>query len=81
MNDIFEWLYDNYALPLMSVGKQADAIREVIAAHAEPDQLFVQDQLETLCMVWGTEAFTIGLQLGLRLSTGQNVPESPAQYQ
>ena len=58
MNETYEWLYDYYALPLMKAGKQADA-------------LFLWDRLEDLCLLWGTESFAIGLQLGLRLMAGQ----------
>ena len=28
MNETYKWLYDYYALPLMKVGKQADALKE-----------------------------------------------------
>ena len=27
MNETYKWLYDYYALPLMKVGKQADALK------------------------------------------------------
>ena len=30
MNETYKWLYDYYALPLMKVGKQADALKERI---------------------------------------------------
>ena len=33
--------------------------------------LQVDEQLEDLCLLWGTESFAIGLQLGLRLMAGQ----------
>ena len=33
--------------------------------------LFLWDRLEDLCLLWGTESFAIGLQLGLRLMAGQ----------
>ena len=62
MNETYKWLYDYYALPLMKVGKQADALKERIVSHGSPaDALFL----------WGTESFAIGLQLGLRLMAGQ----------
>ena len=72
MNETYEWLYDYYALPLMKVGKQADALKERIVSHGSPaDALFLWDRLEDLCLLWGTESFAIGLQLGLRLMAGQ----------
>ena len=33
MNETYKWLYDYYALPLMKVGKQADALKERIVSH------------------------------------------------
>ena len=72
MNETYEWLYDYYALPLMKVGKQADALKERIVSHGSPaDALFLWDRLGDLCLLWGTESFAIGLQLGLRLMAGQ----------
>ena len=66
MNETYKWLYDYYALPLMKVGKQADALKERIVSHGSPaDALFLWD------LLWGTESFAIGLQLGLRLMAGQ----------
>ena len=56
----------------MKVGKQADARKERIVSHGSPaDALFLWDRLEDLCLLWGTESFAIGLQLGLRLMAGQ----------
>ena len=47
MNKTYEWLYDYYALPLMKVGKQADALKERIVSHGSPaDALFLWDRLE-----------------------------------
>ena len=36
MNETYKWLYDYYALPLMKVGKQADALKERIVSHGSP---------------------------------------------
>ncbi len=72
MNETYEWLYDHYALPLMQVRKDADKIKQGIISHCTSnDQIFLLDQMDTLCMVWGTDAFSLGLQLGLRLMAGQ----------
>ena len=50
MNETYKWLYDYYALPLMKVGKQADALKERIVSHGSPaDALFLWDRLEDLC--------------------------------
>ena len=46
MNETYKWLYDYYALPLMKVGKQADALKERIVSHGSPaDALFLWDRL------------------------------------
>lgn len=72
MNETYEWLYDNYALPLMQTEKEADKIKQSIVSLSHPENpLFLKDQLEDLCMLWGTDAFSLGLQLGLRLMAGQ----------
>ena len=85
MNETYKWLYDYYALPslngdlyhkplpcCLTGGKQADALKERIVSHGSPaDALFLWDRLEDLCLLWGTESFAIGLQLGLRLMAGQ----------
>nr|WP_325183322.1 hypothetical protein [uncultured Oscillibacter sp.] len=72
MNETYEWLYDNYALPLMQVEKEADKIKQSIVSLSRTENtLPLRDQLEDLCMLWGTDAFSLGLQLGLRLMAGQ----------
>ena len=72
MNETYEWLYDRYALPLIRVRKDADAIKQTVISRSSPgDQLFLEDQMNDLCALWGMEAFTVGLQLGLRLMAGQ----------
>lgn len=44
MNETYEWLYDYYALPLMKVSKQADALKERIVSRGSPaDALFLWD--------------------------------------
>ena len=49
MNETYKWLYDYYALPLMKVGKQADALKERIVSHGSPaDALFMWDRMEDL---------------------------------
>ena len=74
MNETYEWLYDNYALPLMRVEKEADKIKQSIVSLSQVENpLFLKDQLENLCLLWGTDSFSLGLQLGLRLMAGQRV--------
>ena len=72
MNETYEWLYDRYVLPLIRVEKDADKIKQTIISHTSPEKrVFLEDQMNTLCTLWGTETFTLGLQLGLRLMAGQ----------
>ena len=72
MNETYEWLYDNYALPLMQTVKEADKLKQSIVSLSRAENpLFLKDQLENLCMLWGTNSFALGLQLGLRLMAGQ----------
>lgn len=72
MNETYEWLYDHYAQPLIQVEKEADELKQAIITYSGPDrQILLRDQLDSLCMLWGTDAFALGLQLGLRLMAGQ----------
>ena len=36
MNETYKWLYDYYALPLMKVGKQAEALNERMVSDGRP---------------------------------------------
>lgn len=72
MNETYEWLYDHYAAPLMQTGPQAEDIKaKALAMLPAGDAFVLRDHLESLCLLWGTEAFSLGLQLGLRLMAGQ----------
>ena len=54
------------------MGSKKGSVFERIVSHGSPaDALFLWDRLEDLCLLWGTESFAIGLQLGLRLMAGQ----------
>ncbi len=72
MNETYEWLYDHYARPLIQVEKEANELKQAIISYSSPDrQVALRDQLDSLCLLWGTDAFALGLQLGLRLMAGQ----------
>jgi len=72
MNETYEWLYNHYALPFMRGRENADEIKQAILSHCDPnDRISLSDQLSELCFMWGTDAFSLGLQLGLRLMAGQ----------
>lgn len=72
MNETYEWLFTHYALPLMQVEKSSDEIQQaILACGDQTHQLFLRDQINSLCVMWGTDAFTVGLQLGIRLMAEQ----------
>lgn len=72
MNETYSWLYDRYALPLMRVKADADALKKEILLHSHsPESLLLQDRIEDLCLLWGEESFALGVQFGLRLMAGQ----------
>jgi len=62
----------HYALPLMKrISYRKKLEKEILAIRRASDELLLQDHIEDLCLLVGTEAFSIGLQLGLRLMAGQ----------
>ena len=72
MNETYEWLYDHYALPLMKASPCRETLKkEICSLRRASDELLLQDHIDDLCLLVGTEAFSIGLQLGLRLMAGQ----------
>lgn len=72
MNETYEWLYDHYALPLLKARNGGDELLRELLSHAAPEErLWFRDRIESLRLLWGTDAFTAGLQLGLRLMAGQ----------
>lgn len=72
MNETYEWLYDTYALPLIQVTERAESIKQSILTLSSPENHFeLRDQIDALCTLWGTDSFSLGLQLGLRLMAGQ----------
>ena len=72
MNETYEWLYDHYAQPQMRIAEQSEAIKaKILRCSGLGDTVLLRDSMEDLCLLWGTEAFSLGLQLGLRLMAGQ----------
>ena len=72
MNETYEWLYDHYALPLLSAERDGEELLEELLARAAPEErMWSRDRVDRLLLLRGTDAFAVGLQLGLRLMAGQ----------
>ena len=72
MNETYEWLYDRYALPRLGAEREAETVKSKILDHCDPqERVAMSDALKDLCLLWGEAAFSVGLQLGLRLMAGQ----------
>lgn len=72
INETYEWLCDHYALSLMQSQQEIEALsRDIQSCAGASDQVRLRDKIDRLCVVRGTDAFTVGLQLGLRLMAGQ----------
>ncbi|MCI9316732.1 MAG: hypothetical protein HFF67_01700 [Oscillospiraceae bacterium] len=72
MNTTYEWLYDNYAEPLLKeiYGSEEKELEELSRELGLTDSGRVQliDHLTTIRLRWGTEGFALGVQLGVRLT-------------
>lgn len=80
MNETYEWLYDRYALPRLGAEREAETVKTEILSRCDPQDWFaMRDALENLCLLWGEAAFSVGLQLGLRLMAGQRADILDAQ--
>lgn len=79
VENIYEWLYDHYADPLLqktpSLHRQ---LVEPILDETPPERrLWMEDRLDTLQMEWGTAAFAAGVRLGLALGGTFAASEDP----
>lgn len=72
MEDIYEFLYDSYAAPKLEdmASDQEEILRAFAARLPIPrrERLRLQDLGAHISQQWGTEAFALGLWLGLRLT-------------
>lgn len=70
MENIYEWLYDNYAEPQLSALPvfQDELLQPILRMVSETERIDLTDKLISLQLNWCTAAFQIGLQLGMRLS-------------
>ena len=73
MKEIYEWLYDHYAEPVLNEKPlfQDQVLEEALSAAPEDLRLRLFDQVAGLRLQWCTAAFARGLQLGLTLGVEQ----------
>ena len=73
MREIYEWLYDHYAEPVLNEKPlfQDHVLEEALSAAPEDLRLRLFDQVAGLRLQWCTAAFARGLQLGLALGMEQ----------
>ena len=77
MPDLYQWLYDHYALPKLKYleSGQENILKQLserlpLSRH---QQRCLLDTGENLRLQWGTEAFALGIRFGLELAA----PRSP----
>lgn len=81
MDNIYEWLFDHYALPKLR--RIENSCNEALTAYAERAGLSKKERLRLLDMVsnmrleWGAEAFALGVRFGLRLNGPRPRPREP----
>ena len=78
MREMYEWLYDHYAEPVLNENPlfQDRALEEALSAAPEDLRLRLFDQVAGLRLRWCTEAFARGVQLGLALEAEEGrVPD------
>lgn len=71
MGTVYEWLYDHYAEPRLSeLPAFADDRLQALAEETVPqeERLDLTDWLLALRLDWCTEAFALGVRLGISLS-------------
>ena len=83
MDNLYEWLYDAYVLPQMEdIAKGQDALLDQLCEAlrlSKTEKRCLEDVAESLRLHWGTEAFAIGVRVGLDL-TGPRTRETDASW-
>ena len=71
MDDIYEWLFDQYDLPQMQdiAGGQDQVLDRLAGALrlSRNGRRSLMDIADNMRVQWGTEAFVLGLRMGLGL--------------
>ena len=73
MTDLYQWLYDFYALPqLKGLESSQENVLQQLSKHlplSPREQCCLLNTVENLRLQWGTEAFVLGIRFGLELAT------------
>lgn len=67
MNSIYEKLFDGYAAPFLQESSHAVSALLAPLPLSESQRIDLADALDALCLQQSTDAFTVGLHLGLSL--------------
>ena len=72
MDKTYNWLYRDYALPLLSdmMEEQGEHLNDLVySLPLTPEhRIDIYDMLTLFRYEWGTEAFALGVQLGIQLT-------------
>jgi len=73
MEDLYQWLYDYYALPeLQDTAAEHNAVLSAFAERVpltRLQRLRLTDMVTGMRMEWGTEAFALGIRFGMDLKS------------
>lgn len=83
MDGIYEWLYDEYVLPQMQdIAKGQNEILDRLAGAlslSKTGRRCLHDVTGNMRIQWGTEAFVLGVRMGLEL-VGPRVRETDSAW-
>ena len=72
MDNLYQWLYDYYALPELKCleSGQENVLKQLSERLplSRREQRCLLDTTENLRLQWGTEAFALGIRFGLELA-------------
>ena len=81
MSNIYEWLFDHYALPkLKGIEREHN---DAVSAFAErvsltkKERLRLHDMVSNMRLEWGVEVFALGVRFGLRLNQPRGQRREP----
>ncbi len=73
MEDLYQWLYDYYALPeLRDIAGEHDTVLFAFAERASLtriERLRLLDMVSGMRLEWGVEAFALGVRFGMELKS------------
>ena len=79
MSEIYQWLYDHYALPELKglEAGQENVLKQLseCLSLSRHQRRCLLDIAENLRLQWGTEAFVLGVRFGMDLSEPHTLDE------